>query len=227
MEKDRDLNDAGEALLAALAERSPDAPAPALRERLLRQALRRERPRLLPWRRSAVIAAAIAVGVLLAASLAWGLSASQTLARERTLLAQLQDAAAKDEVVFEIVDARNVTKTTLRSATDDSPTAPYGKVFTPRHAMRRRDGRAAPVRPVRAGVPPLFRRPACGDDRPERRWLRLFRLSGRRCRHRVSAGSADPRTAPGDERDRLGRPRLAGKVASARDPSPRCRSISE
>ena len=130
MEKDRDLNDAGEALLAALAERSPDAPAPALRERLLRQAMRRERPRLLSWRRSAVIAAAIAMSVLLAASLAWGISATQTLARERTLLAQLQDAAAKDEVVFDIVDARNVTKTTLRSATDDSPTAPYGKVFT-------------------------------------------------------------------------------------------------
>src|SRR5207244_3209512 len=27
------------------------------------------------------------------------------------------------------VDARNVAKTTLRSTTDDSPTAPYGKVF--------------------------------------------------------------------------------------------------
>src|SRR6266851_4367203 len=130
MEKDRDLNDAGEALLAALAERSPDAPAPALRERLLRQTLRRGRPHLLSWPRSAVIAAAIAMGVLLAASLAWGISASQTLAQERTLLAQLRDAAAKDEVVFDIVDARNVSKTTLRSATDDSPTAPYGKVFT-------------------------------------------------------------------------------------------------
>jgi hypothetical protein len=68
--------------------------------------------------------------VLLAASLAWGLSLNAALAQERSLRAQLQEAAAKDEVVFEVVDARSVNKTTLRSTTDDSPTAPYAKVFT-------------------------------------------------------------------------------------------------
>jgi hypothetical protein len=51
------------------------------------------------------------------------------LAQERSLRTQLADAAAKDEVVFDVVDSRNVAKTTLRSTTDDSPTAPYGKVF--------------------------------------------------------------------------------------------------
>ena len=130
MEKDRDLNDAGEALLAALAERSPVLPAAAVRERVLRHAMRRERRRLLTWRRSAMIAGGAAMTVLLVVSLAWGLSANQTLAQERTLRAQLQDTAARNEVVFDIVDARNVSKTTLRSAIDDSPTAPYGKVYT-------------------------------------------------------------------------------------------------
>ena len=132
MEKGRDLNDAGEALLAAVAERSPEATSPALRERVLSRAMRRERrqPLALSWRRSALIAGLLVMVILLVASLAWGLSANQTLAQERSLLAQLQDAAAKDEVVFDVVDARNVIKTTLRSPTDDSPTGPYGKVFT-------------------------------------------------------------------------------------------------
>jgi len=128
--KDRDLDETGEALLAALAEHSPETPTPALRERILRKAMRHERSQPISWRRSALIAGTLAMTLLLAASLAWGLSANRTLAQERTLLTQLQDAAAKDEIVFEIVDARNVIKATLRSPTDDSPTAPYGKVFT-------------------------------------------------------------------------------------------------
>ena len=131
MEKTRDLNDAGEALLAAVAERSPEAPPPALRERVLSRALRRERRApFISWRRSILTGGVLALVVLLVASFAWGFSANQTLAQERSLLAQLQEAAAKDEVVFDVVDARNVIKTTLRSPTDDSPTAPYGKVFT-------------------------------------------------------------------------------------------------
>src|SRR5438552_14872840 len=92
--------------------------------------MRHERSQPISWRRSALIAGTLAMTLLLAASLAWGLSVNRTLAQERTLLTQLQEAAAKDEIVFEIVDARNVTKATLRSPTDDSPTAPYGKVFT-------------------------------------------------------------------------------------------------
>jgi hypothetical protein len=128
MDKDRDLSEAGEALLAALAEHAADTP-PALRERVLGQAVRRERPRQISWRLPAVIAGSFVMCVLLAASLAWGLSVNQALAQERTLRAQLQEAAAKDEVVFDIVDGRNVTKTTLHPPTDDSPTAPYGKVF--------------------------------------------------------------------------------------------------
>jgi len=127
---DNELNEAGEALGAALDARSPHRPAPELRDRVLREAVRRgqsgaRRSRLgLPF-----FVGAAALAVLLAASLAWGLSLNAALAQERSLRTQLEDAAAKDEVVFEVVDARNVIKTTLRSTTDDSPTAPYGKVF--------------------------------------------------------------------------------------------------
>ncbi len=127
---DHELNESGEALGAALDARSPHRPPPELRDRVLREAVRRgqggtRRSRFgLPF---AVGAAALVV--LLAASLAWGLSLNAALAQERSLRTQLSDAAAKDEVVFDVVDARNVAKTTLRSTTDDSPTAPYGKVF--------------------------------------------------------------------------------------------------
>ena len=127
---DHELNESGEALGAALDARSPHRPPPELRDRVLREAVRRgqggtrQRAFGLPL---AVGAAALVL--LLAASLAWGLSLNAALAQERSLRTQLADAAAKDEVVFDVVDARNVAKTTLRSTTDDSPTAPYGKVF--------------------------------------------------------------------------------------------------
>jgi len=130
MEKDGVSDDVGEALLAAIGERAAP-PADALRERVLQRAVRGEprRSRIAGWPTVAVGGAALAAVVVIA-SLLWGVSANAQLAQERSLLAQLQDAAAKDEVVFDIVDARNVSKTTLRSTTDDSPTAPYGKVFT-------------------------------------------------------------------------------------------------
>lgn len=127
---DHELKDAGEALGAALAARSPHRPAPELRDRIVREAIRRgRRGTSTIWSGRRVLAGAAALVVLLAASLAWGLSLNAALAQERGLRAQLADAATKDEVVFEVVDARNVSKTTLRSATDDSPTAPYAKVF--------------------------------------------------------------------------------------------------
>src|SRR5258708_12255280 len=129
---DHELNEAGEALGAALDARSPHRPPSELRDRVLREAVRRgqggtrQRAFGLPF---AVGAAALVL--LLAGSLAWGLSLNAALAQERSLRLQLSDAAAKDEVVFDVVDARNVAKTTLRSTTDDSPPAPYGKAFLP------------------------------------------------------------------------------------------------
>lgn len=127
---DKELDEIGEALGAALGARTDGALDAALRERVLRGAAGRGRRRPSWWRQRPVIVASGALVILLAASLAWGLSLNAALAQERSLRSQLSDAAAKDEVVFEIVDARNVSKTVLRSTTDDSPTAPYGKVFT-------------------------------------------------------------------------------------------------
>ncbi len=125
---DHELNEASEALGAALEARVA-RPDPALRERLLREVSRRGRSRARVWApRSTLIFAALAL-LLLGASLAWGLSQNAALAQERSLRAQFEAAAAKDEVVFDVVDARNVAKTILRSTTDDSPTAPYGKIF--------------------------------------------------------------------------------------------------
>lgn len=125
---DHELDEAGEALGAAVAAQSPHRPTPQLRERLLREVAHRRRP-VRSWARPPIIAGALALVLLLAGSLAWGLSLNAALAQERSLRTQLEDAAARDEVVFDVVDARNVGKTTLRSTTDDSPTAPYGKVF--------------------------------------------------------------------------------------------------
>jgi hypothetical protein len=128
---DKDLETIGEALDAALASRADRAPDASARERLLAAVARRggpARPRW--WRQPPVLVGGAALGLLLAASLGWGLSLNAALAQERTLRSQLSDAAARDEVVFEIVDSRSVAKTTLRSTADDSPTAPYGKVFT-------------------------------------------------------------------------------------------------
>src|SRR5258708_20637464 len=127
---DHELNESGEALGAALDARSPHRPPVELRDRVLREAVRRGQS----GTRQRGFGLAFAVGtaalvLLLAGSLAWGLSLNAALAQEGSLRRQLSDAAAKDEVVFDVVDARNVTKTTLRSTTDDSPTAPYGKVF--------------------------------------------------------------------------------------------------
>lgn len=125
---DEDLDVTGEALQRALAERSPHQPPAALRDRVLRAAaIQPRRPDR--WARAPVVAGAAALAVLLGASLAWGLSLNAALAQERSLRAELQDAAARDEVVFDVVDARNVSKATLRSPTDDSPTGPYGKVY--------------------------------------------------------------------------------------------------
>lgn len=125
---DHELDEAGEALGTALAARSPHRPPPHLRDDLLRALARRGRPT--PWQsRSPFVAGVLALVLLLGASLAWGLSLNAALAQERSLRTQLEDAAAKDEVVFDVVDARSVSKTTLRSTTDDSPTAAYGKVF--------------------------------------------------------------------------------------------------
>jgi hypothetical protein len=127
---DHELNEAGEALGAALEARSPHRPPAELRDRVVREAVRRgQRGAREAWLRPPFIVGAAALAILLAASLAWGLSLNAALAQERSLRTQLEDAAAKDEVVFDVVDARNVSKTTLRSTTDDSPTAPYGKVF--------------------------------------------------------------------------------------------------
>jgi hypothetical protein len=126
---DKHVDEAGEALGAALDARTRHRPPTELRDRLLREVSRRGRIDAPWWRRRAVAAAGIATAVVLGASLAWGMSLSSALAQERSLRAQLEDAAAKDEIVFDVVDARNVSKTTLRSTTDDSPTAPYAKVF--------------------------------------------------------------------------------------------------
>jgi hypothetical protein len=130
MGMDDDLDEAGVALTAALTERSPHRPDRSLRERVVRAAAERGRRRTRAWPRLPLAVGIAALAVLLVASVAWGLSLNQALAQERSLLQQLGSAAARDEIVFEVVDARNVSKVTLRSPTDDSPTAPYGKVFT-------------------------------------------------------------------------------------------------
>ena len=72
MEPDGDVKDAGEALLAALAGHSLSAPPSALRDRVIRGALRRERRPVSWWPRPAVIGGAVALVVLLAGALAWG-----------------------------------------------------------------------------------------------------------------------------------------------------------
>jgi hypothetical protein len=124
---DNELDQVGEALTAALAARAGERPDPLVRERLLRRLAQRQ-PRPAPWARAPVLVAAVLV-LLLAGSLAWGLSLNRALADERNLRQQLESAAARDEVVFDVVDARNVSKVTLRSPNDDSPTAPYGKAY--------------------------------------------------------------------------------------------------
>jgi len=111
----------------ALAARSPHRLPPQLRDRVIAAARARgtARPRFpRVW-----ALAATAAAVLLAASLAWGLSLNRALADERTLLAQLRDSAAGQETVFEVVGAANATKVFLR-APGGGPSAPYGQVFT-------------------------------------------------------------------------------------------------
>ncbi|SRR6266851_405440 len=128
---DKDLEEIGEALGAALESRSGVGPPAGLRDRTMRAVGGRGHPAAARWwARRAIVVGGSALAVLLVASLAWGLSLNAALAQERSLRSQLSEAAAKDEIVFDIVDARNVSKTTLRSTTDDSPTAAYGKVFT-------------------------------------------------------------------------------------------------
>lgn len=102
----------------ALAIAAPSALDPALRARLLRTIA-------LPpwWRRPAALVAAIAL-VLVAGSLAWGLSANTTLAQERALYARL---AGQQEIVFEVVDSPRATKLLLRAPVTGS--SAYGKVF--------------------------------------------------------------------------------------------------
>ena len=127
---DKETGEIGEALDAALRVRSPHTPPAELRARLLRDVARRGHPRAdTAWTAWALRAGAVVVLTLLAASAVWGVSLSAALSQERSLRAQLEDAAARDEVVFDVVDARNVSKTTLRAPNDDSPTAPYAKVF--------------------------------------------------------------------------------------------------
>ncbi|TMB76807.1 MAG: anti-sigma factor [Chloroflexi bacterium] len=126
---DKHIDEVGEAVGAALSAHAAERPPVELRDRILRDVARRGRRAPRWWQQRPILVGAVASGLLLAASLAWGLSLNAALAQERTLRAQLQDAAAKDEVVFEVVDARNVQKTTLRSTVDDSPTAPYAKIF--------------------------------------------------------------------------------------------------
>src|SRR5438132_12197253 len=102
---DHELNESGEALGAALDARSPHRPPPDLRDRVLREAVRRgqggtrQRAFGLPF---AVGAAALVL--LLAASLAWGLSLNAALAQERSLRTPPAHAVAKDEGVFGVLD---------------------------------------------------------------------------------------------------------------------------
>ena len=130
MDMDGELNEAGEALSAALAERSPHRPAAGLRDRVLAEVARRGRSRRRSTRASQLVVVVAALVLLLAGSLAWGAAQARALADERSLRQQLEAAAAKDEIVFDVVDARNVSRVTLHSTVDDSPTAAYGKVFT-------------------------------------------------------------------------------------------------
>lgn len=108
----------------ALAARSPHAPPPGLRAQVLAAAAARphsRRPLLWPL-------AAAAAALALVALAAWNVQLQQALAQDRSLLAQLRDAAAGQEIVFEIVDAPNTTKLLLR-APAAGPAAPYAKVY--------------------------------------------------------------------------------------------------
>jgi len=84
----------------ALAARSPHALPPALRARVLAAAAAR------PLARKGTLwpLAAAAVAALIAL-VAWNVQLQQALAQDRSLLAQLRDAANGQETVFEIVDA--------------------------------------------------------------------------------------------------------------------------
>jgi len=108
----------------ALAASSPHAPPPALRARVLAAAAARPRRR----RSTLWPLAAAAVAAALVALVAWNVQLQQALAQDRSLLAQLRDAAAGHEIVFEIVDAPNTTKLLLR-APAAGPAAPYAKVY--------------------------------------------------------------------------------------------------
>src|SRR5439155_1748454 len=106
---DKHIDEVGEAFGAALSAHAAERPPVELRDRILRDVARRGRRAPRWWQQRPILVGAVASGLLLAASLAWGLSLNAALAQERTLRAQLQDAAAKDEVGFEVSDASGQT----------------------------------------------------------------------------------------------------------------------
>ena len=121
MVKDRDLDETGEALLAALAEHSPETPALALREPA-------ELKPLFPivLRRSQLAE----IGKVL-----WKTDKLEVNARV-VIFREVHNAHPHHTPGFypwrsgRLSTRRYDSKATLRSPTDDSPTAPYGKVFT-------------------------------------------------------------------------------------------------
>jgi hypothetical protein len=108
-----------EVLPDALVLAAPSRLDPALRSRLVRAIALRPW-----WRRPPAVIAAITL-VLLAGSLAWGVSANTTLAQERAFYARL---AGQQEIVFEVVDSPRAMKLFLRPPFTGS--SAYGKVFT-------------------------------------------------------------------------------------------------
>ena len=127
--------DVTEELPTALAAASPHRLPPELRARVLRLAeTRAGRARrfgvaaLGPWARALGIAAAL---MLLVGLLAWNLRLQQGLADERSLIQQLRDAA-KESVIFEVVDSPGSQKASLRAQGPQRPgeDPPYGKLYT-------------------------------------------------------------------------------------------------
>lgn len=69
----------------------------------------------------------LALSILLALALAWGLQLNVALAEERALRAELADLVGQQEIVFEVVDSDRTVKSVLRAGAADSPS--YGKLY--------------------------------------------------------------------------------------------------
>jgi hypothetical protein len=76
------------------------------------------RPRLATW----------GLAILLAFSLAWGLSLNVALAQERALRSEFANLVDQQEIVLEVIDSSKTSKAFLRATASDSES--YGKLFT-------------------------------------------------------------------------------------------------